>query len=250
MPVNKRYVLGNSACLSVEGSVTRPRAPRIALRLGEARALALVGAASLCLHAFGALADGGEHHVVPPPAPHEHGPTLTVEVHGSVEAPILRDTICPATHACVLGLGLGIGAQVEWRTADRIGLFAAYDFWMIDPSGVYELGALHALRGGVRYVLDDSLVVHPFLDIAAGVLAFGDTANVATGGGLLTLGGGAEIELSESVAFTTGAEAWLLATGPFTTRDGAARSGAFGVDIAVQLTLGVALLVGPAVAGP
>lgn len=247
MPVNKRRALENSAL-----SRTSPRPPRRAPgRLRAAGLGAVLSTASLLVTAFPARADGEDaHHVVAPPAPHEHGATLSVEVHGSVEGPILRDTICPPGHDCVLGLGLGIGAQIEWRSSDRIALFGGYDFWMIDASGVYELGALHALRGGIRYVLDDSLVVHPFLDVALGVLAFGDTASVATGGGVVTLGGGAEIELSESVAFVTSAEAWLLAMGPFGTRDGAVRSAGFGVDVAVQLTLGVSVLVGPAVAAP
>jgi len=188
------------------------------------------------------------HHVEPPPAPQEHGATLAVEIHGAALVPLSRDTICPASASqCVLGLGLGVGAQIEWRTADRIGLFAGYDFWMLDSGGVYELGTIHAVRGGVRYTLDDSMVVHPFLDLAIGLLVFGDTASVATAGGLVTAGGGAEIELSESVLFVTSAEAWMFATGPFATRDGATRSADFGVNVALQLTVGVAILIGSSV---
>lgn len=193
----------------------------------------------------------GPHHVTPPPAPQDHGETLSVEVHGAAQAPLARDTICPgAAPQCVFGLGIGLGAQVEWRTADRLGLIAGYDFWMIDGGGVYEIGLFHALRGGLRYTLDDSMVVHPFLDVAIGVLAFGDTSTIATAGGLVTAGGGAEIELSESVMFVTSAEAWLFATAPFETRDGFVRAADFGVNVALQLTVGITVLVGPPVAAP
>lgn len=223
------------------------------------KALVVVAAAGGALAATcaEARADQGtataaeEHHVAPPPAPEEHGATLAVEVHGAAQAPLARDAICPgAAPECVFGLGLGVGAQLEWRMADRVGLFAGYDFWMLDSAGVSEVGTLHAIRGGLRYTLDDSQVVHPFLDVAVGLLAFGDTASVATAGGVVTAGGGAEFELSESVVFMSSAEVWMFATGPFETRDGFVRSADFGVNVALQLTVGIAVLVGPPVASP
>lgn len=256
MPVNKRSIPDNSA--SATGSRRRPGdvATRLARLVTTLVVTASLSTAGLAVHSARALADDGDgpegtHHVEPPPAPHEHGGTLEVEIHGAPLVPLARDTICPPSALqCVLGAGLGVGAQLEWRTAERVGLFAGYDFFMLDSGGVYELGTLHALRGGVRYTLDDSLVVHPFLDLAVGLLLFGDTANVAAGGGVVTAGGGAEMELSESVLFVTSAEVWMFATGPFTTRDGATRSADFGVNVALQLTVGVAILIGPSVVPP
>lgn len=183
--------------------------------------------------------------VEPPPAPQDLPATLSVEVHGTFEAPIERSAICPPAEGCVLGLGVGVGAQIERRTADRVGLFAAYDFWLLDANGVFELGALHAARGGIRYVIDDSWLVHPFIDAAIGFVVFGDTGNVATVGGVITAGGGAELELSEAVAFVAAAEAWVFATTPFETRDAITRADPFGVNVALQITLGIAVVVGP-----
>ena len=188
------------------------------------------------------------HHVEPPPAPDDHPATLAVEVHGGANAPIERSTICPPSAGCVLGLGVGVGVLMERRTSDRIGLFAGYDFWLLDSNGVFELGALHAIRGGIRYVFDDSTMVHPFVDAAVGLMAFGDTASVATLGGLITAGGGAELELSESVLFVTSVETWLFATGPFETRDAVERASDFGVNVALQITIGISVLVGGTVA--
>lgn len=188
------------------------------------------------------------HHVEPPPAPEEHPPTLSVEVHGGAEVPLERGAICPAAAGCVLGAGVVAGVRIERRSSDRVGLFAGYDFWLLDSDGVFELGALHAVRAGIRYVLDDSMLVHPFIEGAIGFLAFGDTANVVTLGGLVSAGAGAELELSESVAFVTSLEAWFLSTGPFTTREGATRADPFGVNIALQITIGVSVLVGPSAA--
>ncbi len=169
-------------------------------------------------------------------------------MHGGAEVPLERSAICPAGAGCVLGAGVVAGVRIERRSSDRVGLFAGYDFWLLDSDGVFELGALHAVRAGIRYVLDDSMMVHPFIEAAIGFLAFGDTANVVTLGGLVSAGGGAELELSESVAFVASLEAWLLSTGPFQTREGAIRADPFGVNIALQITIGVSVLVGPSAA--
>lgn len=185
------------------------------------------------------------HHVEPPPAPAEHPPTLAVEMRVDAEAPIERSAICPAGVGCVLGLGVGLGVRIEQRSADRIGLFVAYDFWLIDGDAIFELATLHAVRAGVRYVIDDSTMVHPFIEGAIGVLAFGDTASVVALGGLVSAGGGVELELSEAVAFVSTFEAWFLSTAPFQTREGTTRSDPFGVNVALQLTVGVSVLVGP-----
>ncbi|AKF08599.1 hypothetical protein [Sandaracinus amylolyticus] len=213
--------------------------------------LAILSLASSILAAGVARADDDPsvvHHVEPPPAPDDHPATLAVEVHGGANAPIERSTICPPAAGCVLGLGVGVGVQIERRTADRVGLWAGYDFWLLDSNAVFELAALHAIRGGVRYVFDDSTMVHPFVDAGIGLMAFGDTASVATAGGLITAGGGAELELSESVVFVTALETWLFATAPFETPDAVERSSDFGVNVALQITIGISVLVGPAVA--
>jgi hypothetical protein len=109
---------------------------------------------------------------------------------------------------------------------------------------VFELAALHAIRAGVRYVIDDDSLIHPFIEGAIGGIAFGETASVVALGGLVSLGAGMEIELSESVAFVSSLQAWFLSTGPFRTREGALRSDPFGVNIALQVTLGISVLTG------
>jgi hypothetical protein len=173
-----------------------------------------------------------------------------VEIHGQVAAPFERSTICPPGADCVLGIGVGLGAQLEWRLPDRVGIFGAYDFWILDSAGVYEIGAAHALRGGVRYTFDDTALLHPFVDGSIGVLTFGETGLVATVGGLVAAGGGAELEISGSVSIVGAAELWLFSTAPFQTRDGALRAAGFGVTAVVQVTIGLAVALGPVTAPP
>lgn len=226
-----------------------PGARSRVVALALAGALATLGSALVAARARASDDDAaparGAHHVDPPPAPESHPATLAVDVHVGAAAPLERSAICPAGAGCVLGAGVGVGAQIERRAADGVGLFAGYDFWLLDSGGVYEIGALHALRGGVRWVIDAATLVHPFVQGSIGFLAFGDTADAAALGGLITAGAGVEIELTESVAFVSALDAWVLSTGPFRAHDGVLRSDPFGVNVALQITVGVAVLVGP-----
>ncbi len=62
-------------------------------------------------------------------------------------------------------------------------------------------------------------------------------------GGVFELGTTLELELTESVAVTFGAQGWLFTTSPFTTtRDRTMRSGGVGLNAALQLNLGLSIL--------
>lgn len=192
--------------------------------------------------------EGSTPHVEPPPEPREHPARPALEIHGAAAIPLENETICPSGAGCVLGLGMGLGVQVEWRSADRVGLFVGYDFLLLDSNSVFELAALHTVRAGVRYIIDDDSLIHPFIEGGVGGIVFGETTNVVAFGGLVSLGGGMEIELSESVAFVSSLQAWFLSTSPFRTREGALRSDPFGVNVALQVTLGVSIQTGSLVA--
>lgn len=182
------------------------------------------------------------HHVEPPPAPLEHAPVLIVDIHASAQVPVLREHICPREYRCVFGAGIGVGAQLERRESNGLGLFAAYSLWLMDGGSVFEVSALHAIRLGLRWVLEDWYQIHPFVEGSVGFLAFGDTATLASVGGSLTLGGGAELEVSETVAVATSVQGWMISVAPFTSEaDGAQRASDFGVNFAVELLFGVSL---------
>lgn len=189
------------------------------------------------------------HHVEPPPAPLEHEPVLMVEVHGSAQVPVLRETICPQAYRCVFGAGIGVGAQLERRESSGLGLFAGYDLWLMDGGSVFEVSVLHAIRLGVRWVIEDWYQIHPFLDAAVGFLAFGDTATVSTVGGTVTVGGGAELEASDTVTVGTSVQGWMISLAPFTSAaDSARRAEDFGINFAVEVTLGVSVTIDAIVA--
>ncbi len=191
------------------------------------------------LGASGARADGLEVY-----GPLEQEPVWTLDVHGAAVFPIERGTICPSGSSCVLGGGFGAGAFLLRRSPDGIGLLVGYEVWLLDGGGVYEVGALHSLRLGVRWTLDNSSIVQPLIQATAGALLLTDPAQASTAGGLLTAGAGMEIELTRDVALNLSAELAFFSVAAFRTRDGADRASDFGVNVALETTAGLVVVLG------
>ena len=186
----------------------------------------------------------GAHHVDPPPPPDTLPPDVTLEIRGAAIVPLYRDALCPGDHQCVFNAGVGVGVGVERRWPDGWGFLSRYDVWVLDAGSLYEIGIMHSARIGARYVMDQSSIVHPYLEVLAGFLAFGDTTTVAAAGGSVTGGIGAEVELSDVLVLDVDAELWALATGFFATRDGVRRSDGFGPNLALQISIGLEVLLG------
>jgi|GEM_PF-2125124 len=185
-----------------------------------------------------ARAEGAEAFEVPAP-PEQAAPWWEFEVDASFLVPVERSTICPSGSECVLNGGLGLGVRAFYRSPSGLSWLGAYDILAFDSDSVYEVSLLHSLRIGVRYMLDSSTRVQPWIGATVGGLAFGGPSNIATGGGVVTLAVGAHVELSESVALVGAAELWTMATGTFRTRDGVERGVPFGVDVFMQFSLGL-----------
>jgi hypothetical protein len=133
--------------------------------------------------------------------------------------------------------------EIERRWPMGLGVSVAYDVWFVDSGGVFELGSVQTVRAAVRYVFGYEWQVHPAIQIGAGALVFGDTLSVSTVGGALEVGASAEIELTESVSLTAGAQGWLFTTTPFTTgRDRTMRSEGLGLNAALQLNVGLLIV--------
>lgn len=215
---------------------------------GPGRTLALAGVLGLVVglaSPVGAQAPGpaGARHVRPPPAPETHQPELLAEIHTGGVIPLERSDICPGDSLCVLGGGGVIGVEIERRWPMGLGVSVAYDVWFVDSGGVFELGSVQTVRAAVRYVFGYEWQVHPAIQIGAGALVFGDTLSVSTVGGALEIGASAEVELTESVSLTAGAQAWLFTTTPFTTgRDRTMRSEGLGLNAALQLNVGLLIV--------
>jgi hypothetical protein len=190
------------------------------------------------------VAPSGARHVVPPPPPDTLPPDVTLEIRGAAIVPLYRDALCPGDHQCVFNAGVGVGVGVERRWPDGWGFLSRYDVWVLDAGSLYEIGIVHSVRLGARYVLDQSSIVHPYLEALAGFLAFGNTTTVAAAGGSVTGGIGAEVELTDVLVLDVDAELWALATGFFATRDGVRRSDGFGPNLALQISIGLEVLLG------
>ncbi len=179
-----------------------------------------------------------------PPPPDETAPWWELEVGALAVVPIERSAICPSNHDCVMNAGVGLGMRLSHRSPDGLGWGLSYDLWILDSASLYEIALLHALRGHIRYVIDATSRLQPWVGGSAGVLLFGDASSVATGGGLVTAGAGVHLELTSDFAVFASAEAWLLATAPFQTRDGTRRADPFGVNLAFEVALGAMIRFG------
>lgn len=174
------------------------------------------------------------------PPPPDRGPSWwELEVGALAVVPIERSAICPANHDCVMNAGVGLATRLTRRSPDGVGWGLAYDLWVLDSASLYEVALLHSLRGHLRYVLDSSSRVQPWIGASVGLLLFGDASSVSTGGGVVTGGAGVQVELSTEFAVFASAEAWLFATAPFSTRDGTTRADPFGVNLVLEVALGV-----------
>ena len=143
-----------------------------------------------------------------------------------------------------MNAGIGLGTRLTHRTPDGLGWGLAYDLWVLDSASLYEVALLHSLRGHVRYVIDATARLQPWVGAGVGVLLFGDASSVATGGGLVSAGGGAHLELTSEFALVASAELWLFGTAPFSTRDGTQRADPFGVNLVAEIMLGAVLRIG------
>ena len=205
-------------------------------------AVLVAGFLSLGAHAA-AQHESPPPHVEPPPAPETHEPSLLAQVHVGGIIPLEASDICPGDSLCVLAGGGVFGVEIERRWPFGLGVAVAYDVWFVDSGGVFELGTVQIVRAALKYVFAWDLMVHPTVHIGAGALVFGDTFLVSTVGGAVEAGVGAEIELTESVALTAGARAWLFTTTPFTTgRDRTRRSEGLGLNAALQLDVGLVVV--------
>ena len=182
-------------------------------------------------------------YLATPPGPEDRPPELWAHVRAEVAFPNAREHLCPAGVDCVLGGGGGLSVQLERRWPFGLGVFLGYGAFFVDSNGVFELGILQSAAAGVRMGLFQSNLFHPYVEVAATGLLFGDTLQVATvgGGGQASLG--VEIEVSDDTAVSLGVTEHLFTVAPFTTgRDGAARAESPGLAAVFRVHVGITLI--------
>lgn len=157
--------------------------------------------------------------------------------------PIERTDICPGDSLCVLGAGASFSIEIERRWPIGLGVSVSYGDWFVDSGGVFELGVVQIVRAAIRYVFAQEWMVHPIIHVGAGALVFGDTWLVSTVGGALDAGVRVEVELTDAVALTAGTALFFFTTSPFTTgRDRTRRSAGLGINLALEVSLGLTIL--------
>lgn len=188
-------------------------------------------------------AHGDEDAALASPTPtRARDSVLAGEVHIQAVAPFV-DALCPRSTECLLNEGFGIGASLERRWTFGGALVFGYDLSFLSGSGVYEVGTLQTLRVGGKYVIQIGTQLQPYIDVEVGVLLFGDTFQVATGGGALQIGAGAEYELSDTLSLVFGAVFRGFTTGSFiTVADSVVRGSDPSASLALLLEVGVLFL--------
>ncbi len=195
------------------------------------------------LLAMGAPRVGAEPpEEIPIPLPEDRPARLGGEFQLVTSSPLSGGAFCPAGAACILGGGIALGAGVGRRWTSGLSLALAYELWLLDSGGVFEVFVVQSVSAALRFTALPSWRTHPFLEGRAGAAAMGDSFRVGALGALFESRVGVDLELTARAAVTgfIGLR-WLLST-PFTTPNDGVRRGEFGGP-ATALTLGVGLLV-------
>jgi hypothetical protein len=97
-----------------------------------------------------------------------------------------------------LGSGAGVAIRVGLRTAGPWYFGGAYELSKQDPDKLYRLAILQQLRFEARYYIDTGRDVQPVFIGSAGVTGYGNEWGVDTFGPLVSIGAGAEAQISRT----------------------------------------------------
>ena len=141
--------------------------------------------------------------VAPPPIPRraflQYGVAFTVE--GVVTpGPMCSDQANP----CILGSGGGIAVRVGFRPTERLYLGSAYELSKQEPDKLYRLGILQQARFELRRYFPTGHQTTPFVLLGLGIAGYGNEWQVDTWGPGAVLGGGLEMEVSDSLLLDVG----------------------------------------------
>jgi hypothetical protein len=156
--------------------------------------------------------------VVPPPvavAVAPKPPPLHVEYaqYGvALTAEMLFDTgaTCPETIGdtkrapCILGSGGGLTIRGGYRSPGPWYIGGAYEFVKMDSSNLYRLGIFQQARAEMRYMPDTGYRANPYVAWGLGAVGYGNEWGLETGGGVLMLGTGVEVEVSRLAVLGVG----------------------------------------------
>jgi hypothetical protein len=114
------------------------------------------------------------------------------------DATLSGGDVCPEgdSEPCILGPGGGLAIRVGYRARDFWYFGGAYEFSRHDSSNLLKLAVLQQVRAEGRYYLDRGQRTSAFLAFGLGLHLYGNEWSAETGGGIATVGGGAELQIS------------------------------------------------------
>jgi hypothetical protein len=120
----------------------------------------------------------------------QYGVALTAEMN------IDAGAACTSAEPCILGSGGGLAIRGGYRSPGPWYIGGAYEFVKMDSSNLYRLGIFQQLRAEMRYLPDIGYRASPYVSWGLGAVGYGNEWGVETGGGVVTVGAGVEVEAS------------------------------------------------------
>jgi len=116
----------------------------------------------------------------------------------AAEAALSGGDVCPsaADDPCILGSGGGLAIRVGYRARGPWYFGGAYEFSRHESSNLLRLGVLQQVRAEGSYYFDRGQRASGFLAGGFGLHLYGSESSAETGGGVATLGGGVEFQIS------------------------------------------------------
>ena len=174
-----------------------------------------------------------------PGGPQEREGSFAIGPETGLVIPVSTHRLCPDGYQCIADLGWAVGLGFSYRWANGIGLGFGYEFWLLAANGVYEITVPQSFLGVLQYSFLPNHATHPLIRLRGGLLLLGPSFRVATIGGTLEIGTGAEVEISHDSVFSFLVTGNLLRTRAFETPgDGALRATSGALDAMLVLRVG------------
>lgn len=171
-----------------------------------------------------------------PPPPSDADSRLQYGVAFTVEGVAATGPLC--VDPCVLGSGGGIAIRVGHRLSGPLYYGMAYELSKQGSNNIYRLGILQQLRAEGRYYIETGKVTQPFLQAAAGAAAYGNEWGIDTKGPMLSVGVGAQVQISRDTLVGLGLSYRAILLSSFTDSAGAFRGSGvasiFGLDLELE----------------
>lgn len=135
----------------------------------------------------------------------QYGVALTAEINFDKGAACRDQRPQGGFEPCILGSGGGLLIRGGYRSPGPWYFGGAYEFTKMDSSNLYRLGIFQQLRAELRYLPDIGYRAAPYFTAGVGGVAYGNEWGAETGGALISLGAGLELEISRLAVLGLGA---------------------------------------------